>query len=267
MLYKRRPPHSDLSRFINCYWLIDSQGAHPSEQQKIIPDGYPEIVIHYGDPYRINITGEWQVQGRQLLAGQIKNHFFLENTGSSGMVGIKLQPAAASLLFDIDMVELTEKVIDLPANISHGLENLALNSPAEPEAVFEHLDLHWKALTKPFQGQEAPIELVLSHVIAQKGQVKLEDLTDIAACSQRQLERLFKRHIGLSAKFYARIIRLGHVFEMVQAGSRNWADLVYQSGFYDQSHFIKNFKEFTGEDPSAYGFDKADMANFHLMQK
>ena len=82
--------------------------------------------------------------------------------------------------------------------------------------------------------------------------------------SERQLERLFKRYIGLSPKFYCRIIRFSYIFEQVQNKEVEWSELAQLTGFYDQSHFIKNFQEFTGEDPSGYFFDEINMANFFL---
>ena len=44
----------------------------------------------------------------------------------------------------------------------------------------------------------------------------------------------------------------------------DWSDVSFLAGYYDQSHFIKNFKEFTGENPSDYGFNDINMANFFL---
>ncbi len=85
--------------------------------------------------------------------------------------------------------------------------------------------------------------------------------------SERQLERLFKKYIGLSPKFYTRIIRFSTIFELIQQEDPGWAGLAYESGFYDQSHFIRNFKAFTGEDPSRYGFDEKNMANFFLKKE
>ena len=87
---------------------------------------------------------------------------------------------------------------------------------------------------------------------------------DVSGKNERQIERLFSKYIGLSPKFYSRIIRFSHIFELMRSKDNSWGDLVYKSGFYDQSHFIKNFKEFTGEDPSSYGFEEKNMANFHL---
>ncbi len=92
MLYEKIQPDHSLSSFIDCFWVIENND--PSiNKEKIIPDGFPEIIFHYGAPYRINISGEWKEQTRVLVAGQIRNHFFLENTGVTGMIGVKLQPA------------------------------------------------------------------------------------------------------------------------------------------------------------------------------
>ena len=81
---------------------------------------------------------------------------------------------------------------------------------------------------------------------------------------ERTLERYFESHIGVSPKFYSRIIRLGYIFKLAKDKPKNWAQVAYQAGFFDQTHFIKNFQEFTGEDPSTYGFDHENMANFFL---
>ena len=74
--------------------MIDSGDDGAIREEKIIPDGYPEMIFHYKDPYFIDIEGQWQKQDRYLLAGQIRNHFFLKNSGRSGIFAIKLQPTA-----------------------------------------------------------------------------------------------------------------------------------------------------------------------------
>lgn len=261
MIYERCVPAPGLEKLINCYWLIDSEGDREIHRQKIVPDGYPELILHYGDPYRINLGEGWQLQDKFLLAGQIKKHFYLENTGVSGMLGIKLQPTALHHLFGLEMHAYTDRVIPLPEDLSQRFEQLPLTEKPEHIALFDALN----ALFLAFQPLESgSVEMAIERIINQKGNVDIATLCEVAQCSERQLERLFKSHVGLSPKFYSRIIRLGHIFELMQQGDQSWSDLVYHSGFYDQSHFIKNFKEFTGEDPSAYGFEEENMANFHL---
>ena len=56
-------------------------------------------------------------------------------------------------------------------------------------------------------------------------------------------------------------------FDQIKQGKEPWLDITYDSGYYDQAHFIKNFKEFTGESPSAYGFEEKNMANFFLFKE
>lgn len=265
MIYHRQLPPEALQTLINCYWHIDSEGDSEITTEKIVPDGYSEVILHYGAPYEINISGTWELQAPLLLAGQIRKHFFLRNTGASGMVGIKFQPAALTYLFNIDQSVLTDKVIALPAILAERLAFIVaqLKDGMNIDNVFNRLNELFLALP-PVHSSNTSLDAAMDRLLEKKGNLSIKELTDVADCSERQLERYFKRFIGLSPKFYARVIRLAHVFELMQAGTKSWSDLVYDSGFYDQSHFIKNFKEFTGEDPTAYGFEEKNMANFHL---
>ncbi len=265
MIYNRQLPSEPLQPLINCYWHIDSEGETAVETQKIVPDGYPEIILHYGAPYEINLAGTWSRQSQHLLAGQIRHYFYLRNTGVSGMIGIKLQPTALTYLFGTDQSTLTGKVVALPEEIAAALAPVIAK-------LKSGLDVNglWGALDTIFLNQTAQVasaqelDTALSMITERHGNIGVSELLAAADCGERKLERLFKRFIGLSPKFYARIIRLSYIFELMQEGDKSWSDLVYDSGFYDQSHFIKNFKEFTGEDPSSYGFDERNMANFHL---
>lgn len=269
MIYEKAKPSAALSRYIDCYWLIDSQNDSSIYEQKIIPDGYPETIFHYKDKYQINIAGHWEDQPSQLLAGQIKNHFYLRNTGASGMVGIKWQPAAIQILFGENMGLLTDRVIALPTTLATCFTSELLNivNYEPPELAFKKLDQLLTKVLSPLPTATLPIEQALELIVKTKGMISLGDIADHAALSERQLERQFKKCVGLGPKFYCRIVRFAYIFELMQQGNKSWSDLVYSSGFYDQSHFIKNFKAFTGEDPSAYGFDERNMANFHLKKR
>lgn len=264
MIYQKITPSEHLRPYIESYWIIDSENDVSLERHKIVPDGFPEMIFHYGDAYRINIVGNWEVQSVNLFAGQFRNHFHLENTGHAGMLGIKFKPAAVTQLFGLDMKLFTDKVTkiescDLSLLTPLLTYNLRLDTKEDFIKKFE-------TIIKAIKGQPKNDSLLKAVSIIQNshGLVPISELALASGKSERQLERLFSKFIGLSPKFYSRIIRLGHIFELMQSKDNSWSDLVYESGFYDQSHFIKNFKEFTGEDPSAYGFDEKNMANFHL---
>jgi AraC-like DNA-binding protein len=264
MLFERISPPSKLADLIECFWVIedDSKEVH---QQKIIPDGFPEIIFHYGDPYRVNISGEWEEQSSQLLAGQIKNHFYLENTGASGMIGIKFKPYALAELFDLNMQNFTDSVVDLNSILEEEFASVYKNILSN-DGYKSKIEL-LNTLLEELATNSIPIEKVrsaIAMIFKNNGFLSISEIAEKTQISERHLERIFKKAIGLSPKFYCRVIRFSYIFEFVQQEDASWSEIAQLSGFYDQSHFIKNFQEFTGEDPSNYFFEELNMANFFL---
>lgn len=262
MNFKRIEPSGRASHWVECYWVIENDDPR-QHQQKIIPDGYPEIIFHFGDAYQINIAGEWETQGLSLFAGQIRQHFFLQNTGTANMLGIKLKPAAPAQLFGIDMSGFTDKVVE--ANELEPLKNLGASIRSTHE-IDERITMANEFFSM-FQFVETPINKGIEWILETKGSGTVQGLCRVMDVSERQAERLFQKYVGLSPKFYSRIIRFNAIFQLISEKDPGWAELAYEAGFADQSHFIRNFKSFTGEDPSAYGFDEKTLANFFLRKE
>lgn len=262
MYFKKIKPHPALTDYIVCYWLMRDDSTTP-QVKKIIPDGFTELIFHFGEAYRTDITGIWMVQEADLLAGQVSRYFYLENTGPTNMVAIKLQPAALTELFGLNMTDYTDLVTGI-RHIGHaGLQRLRklIMGAMDENALKTLLDNFFMSFGR---SEHQPLAAVIEYIMIHNGLLKVKDMTAFAGISERQLERLFKRYIGLSPKYYARIIRFNYIFELISSGKSSWMEVVYHSGYYDQSHFIRDFKAFTGEDPSAYFFDAENMANFFL---
>jgi AraC-like DNA-binding protein len=262
MSFYRYEPNRKLQHLVECFWMVmDSNTV--STEQKIIPDGYPEIIFHFGDPYKIRLEDKWILQERSLLAGQMSKHFFLRNTGRSEIFGIKMKPAALTYLFGISMEVATDSVLDLAFSVDalrpwH--QTLASLEPGNRVDWVQN-ELEQLPLVVP---QEPAIDKAIDAIIVSHGLISIKELCDKSNVHERQLERLFKKFVGLSPKFYARIIRFSQIFQKVSDRRQSWAELGLASGYYDQSHFIKNFKAFTGEDPGKYFFDESTLANFFL---
>lgn len=94
--------------------------------------------------------------------------------------------------------------------------------------------------------------------------VEVCELAARCGVGDRHLERLFKKQVGLTPRLYCRIIRCSQIFRAVEEENFSWARFASRSGFTAQSHFIKGFKEFTGEEPCRYLFEDENMANFFL---
>lgn len=263
MLYKRIDPTSSLKSFIDCYWIIEDDEQTSPTLQKIIPDGFAEVIFHYGDPYRLILLDQVGLQANKLIAGQIDRHFFIENTGRTAMIGIKFNPTALTHLFDLDMQTFTNTVSDI-TTIPRLKPLAALLNQAPYEEMIIKFDHFFLQLIERSPIKKHVIDAAIELIFEQNGMVSIQEMSEQLNTSQRQIERYFKRYIGLSPKLYTRIIRFNYIFELMKNADHNWQDLVFKSGYYDQSHFIKNFKEFTGEDPTKYGFDEKNIANFFL---
>lgn len=265
MQYFQKDPSTELSSIIKSFWQIEEQENAQIIRDKIVPDGYPELIFHFGDPYRIDISGKWEIQDKELLAGQLTNFFHLENTSAIGMFAIKLQPWVPSLLFNHKMNDLVDAVVSISnsrINIVTSLMDIA-KSPDSFEEKCEKASEIFLRQVKSTEFDKNGITAI-KEIIDSNGKYQISEICSKVDISERSLERFCKENIGLSPKFYSRIIRLAHIFKLVNEDKNNWAQLSYLGGFYDQAHFIKDFKRFTGEEPTKYGFNEKNLANFFL---
>lgn len=260
MNFRRVEPQGNATHWVESYWIVE--GDDPTHEQKIIPDGFPEIIFHFGDPYRINLSGQWEQQAPNLVAGQIRQHFYLQNTGRASIFGIKLLPYALHQIFQFDMSVLTNRVLPVyQLNIPELIElESQIRQTQDMNGRIHVADRFFSS----YQYAPDSAALGVAWIFKMKGTGSIHDLSGVMGVSERQAERIFKKSIGVSPKFYSRIIRFNAIFQLLSQYDPGWAKLAYESGFADQSHFIRNFKAFTGEDPSAYGFDEKSLANFFL---
>jgi len=263
MKFTRIAPHPCLGKLIECYWMMQSDDRSP-RIEKIIPDGFTELIFNYKDVYKAKTDGEWHLQEPNLLAGQISRFFYLENTGVTGSFAVKLRPSALTQLFNIRMDLYLDKIVDLDTFPDPHLSTMKTKILpfVNEKDLKQKLDHYFIALSH--KASKNPLEEALDLLFTSHGMASVKELTARAKLSERQLERLFKEYIGLPPKYYARIIRFNYIFQLIRSNNSTWAEIVYQSGYYDQSHFIRDFKAFTGEDPSAYYFEEKNMANFFL---
>jgi transcriptional regulator GlxA family with amidase domain len=92
-----------------------------------------------------------------------------------------------------------------------------------------------------------------AYIVGRSGQVRVDDLAFNAAMSARQLRRLFLEQLGLSPKHFCRVIRFRHSLPKLRATGRgDWTEVALECGYYDQAHFIHEFREFSGYTPGEF---------------
>lgn len=265
MQFERVRPSGELSAHVEWFWGMRSSARKP-EQQKIVPDGFPEVIFHFGDPYRIQLDRRWRRQARALLGGQLKHHFFLENTGRTDMFGITFRPAALTHLFDLNMGDYAGRVVALRQVHGPWAQLVAKLSAHTGFSDRVSATENWlRARTGQIPAH--PIDSCLEILFRDHGTTTIQQLCQEAGVTERQLQRYFQHYIGVSPKFYARTIRFSYLFSLIQGGQTSWSDVVFLSGYYDQSHFIRDFKAFTGEDPTRFQYREETMTGFFTHKK
>lgn len=164
------------------------------------------------------------------------------------------------------MSTLTDKVVSIDAEIlksMYPIKEIALASQSFEVKVSKIEN----RFSKYFEQQNCKPTIrkrAVELIIAKRGAINIEEILSQFGISERALERYFHSNIGLSPKFYSRIVRFASIFALVNKSKIDWREIAYHAGFFDQSHFIRNFKEFAGEVPCGYGFSENNLANFFL---
>jgi AraC-like DNA-binding protein len=235
MRYREFAPGGEASRFVECYWEL--QGTEPGEIQRVVPDGHPELILNFGEPFSAFHDGRWHTQPRSFLAGQITGPLLLRASSAAHILGIRLRPAGAAQLLGMPANELTNRTVRLD---EVGLKHLAGRRDI---AGIE------RALLERQSHRDDPLVDHALRLLA--GPCDIAVAAGQLGISSRQLERQFKRRVGMTPKLYARIKRFQHVFRTLETEATGWVDAAIECGYYDQAHLIRDFREFAGEPPAA----------------
>lgn len=146
-------------------------------------------------------------------------------------------------------------------NISISLEYIFNNSSVqetEEKLFLAHTDRQRIRIVEQFllaQLQEKEADKLVVEAVKliyqSKGNIRIKELIEKLFISQSPFEKRFRKTVGTTAKKFASIVRLHTVLNDLNA-SKSLTDICYEHNFFDQAHFIKDFKRFTGETPEAF---------------
>jgi AraC-like DNA-binding protein len=251
--YHEYRPHSILEDNVKCFWVHEATYA-PETIQPITPDGCVELIFNFGSPYLLLTTTPPRALPTAFIVGFQKKTILISVDGTVKVVAVRLFAWGAIALLQDEISAPPDAVTALGADWNALVERLrghvAQGGYEEASTTLQDF-LIQKALTRTYDSKLVQTAAKLLHYT--KGQCRIEELADYCHASVRQLERGFQRVVGASPKLFARTIR----FEQAQRRlmfepEADLTGLAYQCGYFDQAHFIKEFRAFTGQTPSEY---------------
>lgn len=265
MEYKIYMPSGTLSKQVKYYWSLESaKGDKGSGRERIFPDGCIELIFHYGNLFRKYDTPQtFHIQPRSFIHGQIKSYIEIEPTGTVGIFSARFNPAGLQPFIDFDVDSFTGRTLSVEEIWgSEGvvLENEMLACYGNDERVTVIEDFLLKK-RQDLKIDNTPVEYCVEALFKSVGAVSIESLAEELRIGKRQLERRFIAAVGLSPKVLARIIRFQNTLQLIENKEfRSFTGVAHEGGFYDQAHFIKDFRDFTGLNPKQYFSENLEMA-------
>lgn len=270
MRYDERPAGPMLRSLVDRFWVLQTDSTDPSMVQPVLPDGHVEVMVHVGAPFaELSSDGRQHTQARVLIGAQITEAQRLVTRPGALVVGARLRPHAAALLTGVPQHHLTGGIheletVDKALAVRVSAHLSGRQDPLNLMDAFEQV-LAAAFVTRIDAGTLTPspsLAKAVSLATRVHGLVRVDELAATAGVSARQLERQFAIHVGLSPKRFLRVLRFQQVLAALRdpaSTTAGWADVAARHGFYDQAHFINDFKAFTGETPGAWDIDDTSL--------
>lgn len=261
MHYQEFPPSVALAPYIRCLWLFEADhGTAGGEVQRIVPDGFPELILHYGAQYsEISEDGRDFLQPRALMAGQISRPLILKPGTRSGVIGVRFWPTGARAVLGLRMIELTNQRLDVSTLWGRHADLLLdeVDGMPTPSARIAAVERFLSA--RLLHRQQYKPDLAIAHCVASLratgGSVSVDALARQAGLSSRQIERRFLDHVGVPPRLFASILRFRRVFDSIEQEPERpakWTEAALSAGYFDQAHMIRDFRRFAGLQPTAF---------------
>ena len=266
-------PSPPLKGCISAYIWYQAKGLQSSEPFRFIPSGSPYMVFNLGDPILIHnsLYPEGTREKDDLVIGQQDVSFKLTPGQNLSHLCIVFQPTGLTRLLNIPVHELLNDADPLEYLVESTLQQL-INIHREGKCSLEELvrlaDAWFCDQLLHLSPDHLFVEYTLHHIRKKNGLVTVTELADLSNTCVRNYRRRFLEITGMSPKKFIMVTRLKkilHALEYDQPLKINWKDITYQGGYFDQMHFIKEFKRFCGETPTAY-LKKHSTSRFSLEQ-
>ncbi len=255
--YSQYKPSENLKEYIDCFWVLQSTQSEFKPLERLIPDGKIEIIFNFKNPYK-KVIGENRhnpetLKGAQLI-GQRQELYLIQQEGNIYLLGIRFTTAGLFPFFNIPLQEFTDTTLNLQYLIGRQLSEIEerlmeATSFSEQKQILESL-----FISKLNQSQYCYTRFTQTLLtVGNLSGNSIENMAHHLNTTYKNLERDFAKFTGLSPKRFVKISRFNAALKSLYAcDNKSLTQVALDNGYYDQSHFIRDFKHFTGLSPKEF---------------
>jgi AraC-like DNA-binding protein len=264
--FLRVAPSVDLADEVENFWFMRGVGpADMPDGHRILPDGRMEFVFQLGDPFRERRPdGTWRLQPHLLLIGQMERRVDVKPGGPIHTVGIHFRPAGAAAFVPGDLGRFRNRIVPLAPALGEDLAPFVARLRRAKNAE-RSTDLLEGFLRARRRDGDPAMATAAARLADGAGPLDLGGLARRFRISDRQFRRRFEAAVGLGPKRFARLVRFQRVFDQERAhDARAWSRVALDCGYYDQAHFNRDFRAFSGVRPRDIVEDADPLTAFFL---
>lgn len=238
-------PCEELSPYVRYYWVMEYDAPF---KVLTFPIGCPQLIFHRGEALYIPELGTRQC--KFTISGQVNFPAHIQSDGRLEMIVAVFRPHTIGLFIDTPPYAFYNREIP-----GYDIENRRLNALAERIFECENTSDCIRLLEQWLLSRINPtlntrrIACTLQKLF-ENPSITIGCLAEEACLGKKQYERVFRDCVGMNPKEYARIVKFQKAMEIMQCGDINFAAVAAESGYADQSHFIREFKKMSGHTPN-----------------
>lgn len=271
MNYQTYKPHKDLESIVKFYWTLEVPFDPKNQKQKIVPDGCIEMTFNFGDKIkRYTSETDFIFHSNAMVMGQRTKSYYILPIGDVDTFAICFYPIGFINFVKTPLENLVDK--ETPISELFGQEEAKDLEQQMIQAIDiqQRITIIESFLLKILNEKNTISNIVKSTVDAllkTNGTTPINVILKDDVSKRRQLERHFRKQIGISPKQLGKAIRLQATLNLLlNKKSETLTDIAYESDYFDQNHFIKDFKDLVGVTPKEF-LDNEHMALSALFYK
>lgn len=267
MVYRIHTPPPPLSNFIEHFFYYDGYHAEHA-MEKFLPDGSIDMLIDLTEsPKKLfhDEEGTTYTTFKKSWISGMKTDFILIDASVTHMMGVHFSPGGCYPFIDLPVSELNNITVEVDSvwgNEIHSIRDAILNETSI-DKKFSILENYFMLKGKDRMENHALVHYSVKQLVQNPQMWTIKRLSDKTGVTPKHLITLFKKYVGLSPKMFSRVYKFQKVIHLIEQQKKvDWASLAYECGYFDQAHFIKEFRDFSGINPSSYLEQRGPYINY-----
>jgi len=256
-------PHPTLKPYIEKMWVFESSGRMPADDLKlVVPNGSVKLAVAFRNGIVAAMNGQsFSFKEQSIsLTGLVDVPVTLDadDDVATGTIGVEFSPHGAYRFFHFSFDEIKNKIYslnDILGTVSKRLEEQIANTEPVERKIFLVQQFLLKQLS--LHKEDSIFDYCVQKIQSTQGKITIKELEKKTGYSSRWLNMKFTDKIGVSPKNLSSITRFKQYYQTFSKKDENpFLKNYFYDYYYDQAHFIKEFKRFTGLTPTEFNYSK-----------